>query len=65
VKSQVISDAIAYTQEHGKDTIKALGLDASDPKAVEAIRARIQTAIIDPLTPTNPALAKVITPKVV
>jgi hypothetical protein len=65
VKSQVISDAIAYTQEHGKDTIKALGLDATDQKAVEAIRARIQTAIIDPLTPTNPALAKVIAPKVV
>lgn len=64
VKSQVIADAINYTQVHGKDTIKALGLDADDPRAVEAIRARIQTAIIDPLTPTNPALDKVIEPKV-
>lgn len=60
VKSQVIADAVSYVQSHGKDTIKALGLDADDPKAVEAIRARIQTAIIDPMTPTNPALDKIV-----
>jgi hypothetical protein len=60
VKSQVIADAVAYTQAHAKETIKALGLDKDDPSAVEAIRARIQTAIVDPLTPTNPALDKII-----
>ncbi len=60
VKNKIIQDAVAYTQAHGAETIKALGLDPKSGDAVEAIRARIQTAIIDPLTPTNPALDKII-----
>lgn len=59
VKNQVIADAVEYTQHHGADTIKALGLDPNSGQAVEAIRARIATALNDPLTPTPPA----ITPK--
>jgi hypothetical protein len=59
VKNQIVSDAIAYTQDHAKDTIKALGLDANDGQAVEAIRARIATALNDPRTPTPPALTPV------
>lgn len=58
VKSQVIADAVKYTQDHGKETIKALGLDPVSGAAVEAIKARIETAIVDPATPTNPALDK-------
>lgn len=57
VKSKVIADAISYTQVHAADTIKALGLDPVSGEAVEAIRARIATAITDPATPTPPALA--------
>lgn len=56
VKNQVIADAMAYTQIHGGEIIKALGLDPKSGEAVSAINARIQSAITDPMTPTNPAL---------
>ncbi len=52
VKSQIIADAVDYTQRHAPDTIKALGLDPKSGEAVEAIRARIETALNDPNTPT-------------
>jgi hypothetical protein len=52
IKNAVMQQAIAYTQEHGAETIKALGLDPQSGKTVEAIKARIETAINDPMTPT-------------
>lgn len=58
VKQKIVSDAIDYAQKHGADTIKALGLDPNSGEAVEAIKARIATAIADPNTPTPSALDK-------
>lgn len=56
VQSQVVNDAVRYAQDHAADTIKALGLDPESGQAVEAIRARIATAIVDPSAPTNPVI---------
>jgi hydroxypyruvate isomerase len=56
MKNKVIAQAVTYTQIHGKDTIKALGLDPNSGEAVEAIKARIATAIADPATPTPAVL---------
>jgi tartrate dehydratase beta subunit/fumarate hydratase class I family protein len=52
VKSKIIADAVGYAQDHGAETIKALGLDPKSGEAVEAINARIQTALNDPTVPT-------------
>jgi Spy/CpxP family protein refolding chaperone len=59
VQQQVIREAVRYTQSHAADTITALGLDPNSGSAVEAIRARIATAIADPNTPTDPAITPV------
>lgn len=53
VKNRVIAEAVSYVQTHGADTIKALGLDPQSGQAVEAIRARIATALADPRAPTD------------
>ena len=55
-KNKIINDAVVYAQVHASDTIKALGLDPDSGEAVEAIRARIATALNDPTTPTPPAI---------
>jgi hypothetical protein len=55
-KSQIVNEALAYTQAHGAETIRALGLDPKSGDAVEAIKARIETALNDPNTPTPPAI---------
>lgn len=47
VKSQVMAQAVDYVQAHGADTIKALGLDPTDPKTVEALQGRIATILAD------------------
>ena len=52
IKNAVVAQAVAYTQVHGAETIKALGLDPQSGATVEAIKARIETAINDPTTPT-------------
>lgn len=57
IKNQTVAEAIDYVQAHGADTIKALGLDPHSGEAVEAIKARIETAINDPSVPTPPVLA--------
>lgn len=57
IKNSAVATAVRYAQDHGADTLKALGLDPTSPQAVEAIKARIETAITDPSTPTNPALS--------
>lgn len=64
VKNQVVADTIAYTRAHGAETMKALGLDPASGEAVTIIKARIETALNDPNTPTpnvptlNPLAAK-------
>lgn len=56
IKNAVVAQAVAYTQDHGAETIKALGLDPKSGEAVEAIKARIETAIADPTVPTPTVL---------
>lgn len=53
IKNKVVADTVAYVQDHAAETIKALGLDPKSGEAVTAIKARIETALIDPTTPTN------------
>lgn len=54
IKSTTAQYALWYAQTHGADIIKALGLDPGDGEAVDAIKARIETALADPKSPTNP-----------
>ena len=56
VKDAIVAHAVAYTQDHGANVIKALGLDPKNGTAVEAIKARIETAIADPTVATPAAL---------
>lgn len=56
VKNAAVAHAIDYVQTHGADTLKALGFDPKDPKAIEAIQARVESAIINPDVPTHPVL---------
>lgn len=56
IKSAAVGKTVEYVQAHGADTLKALGLDPTSPATVEAIKARIESAIADPSTPTNPIL---------
>jgi hypothetical protein len=56
IKNAVVASAVAYVQDHGADTIKKLGLDPQSGAAVEAIKARIETAIADPTVPTPAVL---------
>jgi hypothetical protein len=63
IKNAAVAKTIAYVQAHGADTIKALGLDPTSPAAIEAIKARIETAILDPAVPT-PAVLDPVKPAV-
>lgn len=63
IKNAVVQQAVAYTQNHGAETIKALGLDPQSGAAVEAIKARIETAVNDPTTPTPAVLDAPAAPK--
>lgn len=56
IKNETVAAAVAYAQAHGKDAIKQLGLDPQSGAAVEAIKARIETAIADPTVPTPAVL---------
>lgn len=62
IKSAIVSDAVHYVQAHGAETLKQLGVDPNSNLAVDAIKARIETAIADPNTPT-PAVLDPITPQ--
>lgn len=44
-RNEIMAMATDYVQAHGSETIKALGLDPTDPKAVEAIKGRIATVL--------------------
>lgn len=52
LKGKLMADAVAYTQEHAKETLNAMGLDPKSGKATEAIRAKIETALNDPAKAT-------------
>jgi len=52
VKNVVAQDAVAYAQSHGAELIKALGLDPNSGDAVDALKARVATAMNDKRTPT-------------
>jgi len=64
VKNAVVAWTVQYVQAHGADTLKQLGLDPTSPQAIEAIRARIETAINDPAASTPPVLDPAAAPKV-
>jgi hypothetical protein len=67
IKDRAAIYAVEYTQTHAAAIIKALGLDPTSGEAVQAIRARIETALADPTTPTSPVVtptAVTETPKV-
>ena len=57
IKNAIVQQAVSYTQAHGAETIKALGLDPQSGAAVEAIKARIETAINDPTVPVPTVLS--------
>lgn len=63
IKNAIVADAVQYTQQHAGETMKALGLDPQSGEAVQAIKARIETAIADPATPTPAVLAHVVAVK--
>lgn len=56
VKSQIVAEAVDYAKEHGSEIIKKLGLDPDSGEVTRALQARVETAIVDPMTPTHPAL---------
>jgi hypothetical protein len=60
VKNTSVVNAIDYVQRHGSALIQASGLDPKSGEAVEAIRARIETALNDPATPTPPAITPMV-----
>jgi hypothetical protein len=57
VKNEAVAHAVEYVQVHGADSLKALGIDPGSDLAVEAIKARIETAITDVNAPTPKVLA--------
>lgn len=56
VKNAAAAQTVAYVQTHGADLLKSMGLDPKSGQVVEAINARIETAIVDPNVPTHPAV---------
>lgn len=62
IKNAAVASAVTYVQTHGADTLKQLGIDPNSNAAVDAIKARIETAIADPMTPTPPVLDPVAAP---
>jgi len=58
IKNEIVAKAVTYAQTHGADTLKALGEDPASQKAIDAIKARIETAIADPSQPTPAVLDK-------
>lgn len=58
VKSKLMADTIRYTQAHGADTLKKLGLKPDSANAQEAITARAEVALADPAVPISMAPAE-------
>jgi hypothetical protein len=60
IKNRAIQRAVLYVQEHGAQELKAMGINPTSNIAVDAINARIQTAITDANTPTPKILDAVV-----
>lgn len=56
IKDEAVAQTVRYVQQHGAETLKYLGVDPTSNKAVDAIKARIETAIADAAVPTPPVL---------
>ena len=56
IKSATVASAIDYAQTQGAVIIKQLGEDPNSEKVITALKARIESAIVDPSVPTNPVL---------
>lgn len=56
IKNAIVAQAVDYVQEHGAETLKTLGVDPYSNEAIDAIKARIETAIADPMVPTPAVL---------
>lgn len=56
IKNEIEKRTIAYMQAHGADTFKKLGGDVMTDRAVEVIKARFETALVDPTVPTPPLI---------
>lgn len=54
VRNDVANAALSYVQDHGTETLRALGFDPNDPKAIEALQARIAKALDDKAPPPGP-----------
>lgn len=63
IKNAIVANAVSYVQAHGANTIKKLGLDPNSGAAVEAIKARIESAIADPNVATPAILDPAAAPK--
>lgn len=63
VRSDVAVNALQYVQDHGKETLALMGApDPTDPKAMEALQARIARAMDDKLGAVNVAATVASTP---
>lgn len=62
IKNAVVAKAVTYVQDHGVETLNQLGIDPKSNMAVDAIKARIETAIADPMVPTPAVLAPKVLP---
>lgn len=54
--NQIVQAAVEYAQNHRAETIQALGLDPQSGAAVQALKARIATLVVDPTVPTPAVL---------
>lgn len=70
IKNEAAVIAVKYVQEHGAETAKNLGLDVASEKAIETIKANIETMVADPkiatapsISPEKPPVITVVTPQ--
>lgn len=56
VKDESLAGMVNYVKDHGPATLKALGVNLTDPSVEEALRARAEKLIQDPSVPTPTVL---------
>ena len=54
VQGALQQQVLNYVRTQGMDTIKNLNMDPNSPEFIQAVQARIQRALNDPLAPTPP-----------
>lgn len=57
LKAFIINQALEYVSKHGKETLADIGADPNGATDREALKARSETLIADPLQPTPAVLA--------